>query len=86
MVSPVGLWRRWRNLAAKHERLEGLHVDDTPVETEPTDDFGNGIEITGARGLLSHLGQLHNLGLGEVQHVEAANIGVNLMALSKCVG
>jgi hypothetical protein len=39
------------SLAAKHERLEVHHVHDSPIETEPTDDFGNGIEITSTYGV-----------------------------------
>ena len=41
------------------------------IKAKPTDDSGNGIKVTGARGCLSHLSQSPDLGLAEVQHVEA---------------
>ncbi len=63
---PVRLWRLCSNLPAKHERLEGRHVHDAPIETEPTDDLSNDVEITGARGVLRYLSQAFDLGLGKV--------------------
>ncbi len=51
------------DLTANDEHLDASrHVHDLPIETKPTDDIRNGIKVTGARGLLSHLGQQLDLG------------------------